>query len=115
VDAPSHHPRRAQAEEAGKCLEKVFKFNAGLPQQLGVVYWLLGVHALAVTQMQQVQIVVPVLTHFLLGPSSHSRTFCSNTATANWIPKALARTRPRTHPGPNPDPPPDPQGTRKMY
>jgi hypothetical protein len=29
-------------------------------------------------------------------------------ATANWIPKGLARTRPRTHPGPTPRPPPDP-------
>jgi hypothetical protein len=29
---------------AEKCSEKMFKFKAGLAQQLGVVYWLLGVH-----------------------------------------------------------------------
>jgi hypothetical protein len=54
VDVPGHHPRRAQAEDAEKCLDKMFKFKAGLAQQLGVVYWLLAVHELAVTQVQQV-------------------------------------------------------------
>jgi hypothetical protein len=41
--------RRAQAEDAEKCLDKMFKFIAGLAQQLGVVYWLLGVHEFAIT------------------------------------------------------------------
>jgi hypothetical protein len=40
-------------------------------------------------------------------------------ATANWIPNALAMTRPRTHPAPTPGPPPDPpqgpQGLKKKY
>jgi hypothetical protein len=30
----------------------MFKFVAPLAQQLGVVYWLIGVHGLAVTQMK---------------------------------------------------------------
>ena len=74
MDVPGHHPRRAQAEDAEKCSDKVFKFIAPLAQQLGVVYWLLGVRDLAATQIPQVQIVIEaremriqVLSHFLLG------------------------------------------------
>jgi hypothetical protein len=55
---------------AEKCLDKMFKFKAGLAQQLGVVYWLMGVHGLAATQMQQVQIVEPA--RVVLGSSSHA-------------------------------------------
>ena len=52
MDIPGHHRRRVQAKYyAEKCLEKVFKCIAQLALHLGVVYWLVDVHGLAVTQM----------------------------------------------------------------
>ena len=54
MDVPGHHPRRAQAEDAEKCSDKVFKIITAVVQQLGMVYWLPVVHELAVVTQTDV-------------------------------------------------------------